>query len=434
MSANLIQDHLFDLKAWLSKPFEEISAGGAVSQATIDGIRAEIKNLELALKHHELWNDRLSFLLNQLSSSVSTNLHTDNEFNIGGQFNTIYRTVYANHITTGFSTYSLGHVSLQKGGAIPDCKIAYKTFGSLNAEKSNVIVYPTWYSGYFIDNEWLIGKGMALDPTKYFIIVVGALGNGQSSSPNNTQEPYDHSRFPNITLYDNVTLQHRLVTEVFGITKVKLVVGWSMGAQQSFQWGALYPDMVERIAPFCGSAKTSPHNYVFLDSLKQTLTTDSVWNNGFYDQQPKKGIRAFAHVYAGWGFSQPFYRHEEWRKLGFNSLEDFLIGFWEGFFLQRDANNLLAMIWTWQHADISANPVFHGDLVKALRAIKAKSFVLSPEIDLYFPKEDNQWEVNQMPDAEYILIPGVWGHFAGGGLNPADTKFLDNHLKRLLSS
>jgi homoserine O-acetyltransferase/O-succinyltransferase len=71
----------------------------------------------------------------------------------------------------------------------------------------------------------------------------------------------DKARFPNVTIYDNVRLQHRLVTEKFGIEKIALVTGWSMGAQQTFQWGASYPDMVERIAPFCGTAKTWPHNF-----------------------------------------------------------------------------------------------------------------------------------------------------------------------------
>lgn len=416
------------LKFHLNKSFEDIAKIGNSDPVDLDSIKQAIKRLSFQFPNPE----RVHFLLQDLQKVVDENqLTLENEIKIFLKFNNIYRAIYPQN--KGYNIHNFGHVHLQRGGSIPDAKVAYKTFGTLNADKTNVIVYPTWYSGFFVDNEWLIGKGMALDPEQYFIIIVGALGNGLSSSPSNTDEPYDRSRFPNVTLYDNVTLQHRLVTEVLGVKKVKLVVGWSMGAQQSFQWGALYPDLVERIAPFCGSAKTSPHNYVFLDSIKAALQADAVYNNGFYDQQPKKGIRAFARVYAGWGFSQPFYRQEIWRKMGFASLEDFLIGFWEGFFLQRDANNLLAMVWTWQHADISDNPIFQGDLVKALGAIKAKSFVLSPEIDLYFPKEDNEWEVSQMPQAEYLVIPGVWGHFAGGGLNPEDTRFLDLHLKRLLA-
>jgi homoserine O-acetyltransferase len=333
-----------------------------------------------------------------------------------------------------YDTYDLGNVVLQCGATLRNAKLAYKTYGQLNADKSNVIVYPTWYSGQHYDNEWLIGDGMALDPSKYFIIVPNMLGNGLSSSPSNTPEPYDRARFPNITLYDNVTLQHRLVTEKFGIERIQLVVGWSMGAQQTNQWGCLYPDMVERIAPFCGSAKTAPHNYVFLEGVKSALTADAAWNGGWYTAPPSKGLRAVGRVYAGWGLSQPFYRQELWRSMGYSSLEDFLIGFWEGFFLVKDANNLLAMAWSWQNGDISANPVFQGDFKKALGAIKAKAIVMPGQMDLYFPVADNQWEVSHMPNAVCRPIPGVWGHFAGGGASSVDTQFIDRNLKELLAS
>lgn len=246
-----------------------------------------------------------------------------------------------------YEIFEAGDVVLQHGATLRSAKLAFKTYGNLNADKSNVIVYPTWYSGKHVDNEWLIGASMALDPAQYFIIVPNMLGNGLSSSPSNMPEPYNKSRFPHVTLYDNVMLQHRLVTEKFGITKIKLVVGWSMGAQQTNQWGCLFPDMVERIAPFCGSAKTAPHNFVFLEGVRSALCADDAWNDGWYTTPPTKGLRAVGRVYAGWGFSQPFYMQELWRGMGFSSLEDFLIGFWEGFFLQRDANNLLAMLWTW---------------------------------------------------------------------------------------
>ena len=333
-----------------------------------------------------------------------------------------------------YDIFDLGDVPLQRGATLRNAKLAYKTYGKLNADKSNVIVYPTWYSGQHYDNEWLIGPGMALDPEKYFIIVPNMLGNGLSSSPSNTPEPYNLSRFPDITLYDNVTLQHRLVTEKIGIERIALVVGWSMGAQQTNQWGCLYPDMVKRIAPFCGSAKTAPHNIVFLEGVKAALQADAAWNGGWYTTPPGKGLRAVGRVYAGWGLSQPFYMQALWRELGFSSLEDFLVGYWEGFFLQKDANNLLAMLWSWQHGDISDNPVFKGDIKKALGAIQARAIVMPAERDLYFPVADNEWEVSHMPNAECRPIPGVWGHFAGGGSSPVDTRFIDDALKELLAT
>jgi homoserine O-acetyltransferase/O-succinyltransferase len=335
-----------------------------------------------------------------------------------------------------YELYDLGDVTLQSGATIRDCKLAYKTFGVLSARKDNVVVYPTWYSGQHYDNEWLIGAGMALDPANYFIVIPNMIGNGLSSSPSNTPEPYNAARFPHVTAYDNVTLQHRLMTEKFGVERIKLVIGWSMGALQTFHWGALFPDMVERILPFCGSAKCSRHNFVFLEGVKAALTADAVFNDGWYREKPAKGLRAMARVYAGWGFSQSFYREQlDIKALGYSSLEDFLVAFWEGFFLPKDPNNLLTMLWTWQNGDISANDKFKGDFDKALGAIRAKAFVMPGQTDLYFPPEDSQYEVSKMPRAEYRPIPSIWGHFAGGpGTNPVDVKFLDKAIKELLAS
>jgi homoserine O-acetyltransferase len=335
-----------------------------------------------------------------------------------------------------YDIYELGDVKLQRGATLRNCKLAYKTFGKLSAAKDNVIVYPTWYSGQHYENEWLVGAGMALDPEKYFIIIPNMLGNGLSSSPSNTPEPYNASRFPLVTACDNVRVQHRLVTEKFGIARVRLVTGWSMGALQTFHWGALYPDMVEAIAPFCGSAKCSRHNFVFLEGVKAALTADAAWMNGWYKEKPEKGLRAMARVYAGWGFSQAFYREElDLKTLGYSSLEDFLVAFWEGFFLPKDANNLLTMLWTWQNGDISDNEIFAGDFKKALGAIKAKAYVMPGATDLYFPTADSEFEVAHMPNATLVPVPSIWGHFAGGpGTNPEDVRLIDAKLKELLAS
>src|ERR1700730_17845439 len=197
-----------------------------------------------------------------------------------------------------YEIYDLGDFRFQRGATVRSCKLAYKVFGKLNVDKNNVIVYPTWYSGQHYDNEWLIGSGMALDPEKYFIIIPNMLGNGLSSSPSNMTAPDNGPRLPRVTTYGNVQAQYRLVTGKFGVKKLPLVTGWSMGALQTFHWGALYPDMVERIAPFCGSAKCSRHNFVFLEGVKAALTADAAWKEGWYGaEKPARGLRAMARVY-----------------------------------------------------------------------------------------------------------------------------------------
>jgi homoserine O-acetyltransferase len=336
---------------------------------------------------------------------------------------------------TDYHVFDLGDFTFQHGATLRGAKLAYQTYGTLADDKNNAIVFPTYYSGRHWDNEWLIGEGMALDPPKYFIIVPDMFGNGLSSSPNNTPAPYDRARFPDVTTYDNVRAQHRLVTEQFGIEKLPLVTGWSMGAGQTYQWGVAYSDMVKRIAPFCGSTVTSEHNFVFLEGVKAALTADEAFRGGWYDVQPTKGLRAAGRVYAGWGFSQAFYWQQLYKQLGYSSLEDFLIGFWEGFFLNGlDANNLLTMLWTWQQADVGKTPGFDGDTKAALASIKAKTQAMPGEKDLYFPPEDEEWASQFIPHGEVRVIPGVWGHFAGGGANPVDIAFIDSALKELLAA
>lgn len=334
-----------------------------------------------------------------------------------------------------YEIFELGDVSLQSGLIYRKARLAFKTYGTLNADKSNAILYPTSYGAQHYDTEWMIGAGRALDPSRYFIIIPNMFGNGLSSSPSNTPPPFDRNRYPHFTTYDNVLCQHRLVTERFGLERLALVVGWSMGGQQTFHWGALFPDMVERIAPICGSAKTAPHNFVFLEGVKAALTADPMWQDGWFAEPPIRGLRAMGRVYAGWALSQAFYREELWRTLGHPSLEDFLVSSWEGNFLRRDANNLLAMLWTWQHADISANPRFQGDLAAALGAIRARALVMPGETDLYFTVEDNLRELRHMPNAELRPIPSIWGHRAGNPVQqPADAKFIDDALRELLAT
>ena len=335
---------------------------------------------------------------------------------------------------TNYEIFEAGDVTLQSGAVLPAVRVAYVTHGTLDAALDNAIVYPTHYAGTHDSNAWAIGPGMALDPDTYFIIVPNMLGNGVSSSPSNTPAPHDGPRFPAVTVRDNVLLQHRLVTELFGITTLKLVTGHSMGALQTFQWGALFPDMVQRIAPFCGSARTSRHNWLFLEGCKAALLADAAFAGGDYIAPPITGIGAFARVYAGWAWSQTFFReHLDRDRLGLPSIEAFLSLAWEPSFQAIDANDLLAMLATWQAADISADPRFAGDFERALAKISAKAVVMPCRSDLYFPPEDSEIEVANMPHAQLRVIPSVWGHMAGGGLNPEDAAFINAALTQLLA-
>jgi homoserine O-acetyltransferase len=330
-----------------------------------------------------------------------------------------------------YKTFSAKNILLQKGGLVPEVHMAYKCLGALNAKRDNAVLVPTAYAGTHNDSETsLVGEKRAINPDKYFVIMPNLLGNGLSSSPNNTLPPFDRGRFPKITLYDNVRLQHMLVREKLGVDRLKLVAGCSMGACQAFQWAAQFPDMVEAIAPIVGSARTGTFNKVFLFSLKRALELDPVFADGFYDRPPIRGLKAFAAIYAGWAFSEPFYRTQEYRQFNASDYEEFVAVFWESFFLRCDANNLLSQLWTWLQFDISDNSAYGGDFERALAAIRARTIVVPCQFDSYFPPVDSQYEARHIQGAEVRVIPSIWGHMAT--TNPADVPFIDKAICNLL--
>lgn len=331
-------------------------------------------------------------------------------------------------------SFDVPRFRLQRGGELPVARIVVQTHGTLSAARDNAVLFPTWFGTQHTNNAWLIGPGKALDTERYFVIVPNMLGNGLSSSPSNTPPPFDRARFPMISLLDNVRLQHHLVTDRFGIEKLHAVIGRSMGAQQAFQWASIYPAMVPRLLPFCGSARTSRFNYVFLAGIKAALTADADWNNGEYESSPARGLAAVGRLYAAWALSQPFYRARlDQTALGFDDLETFLTEFWEKSFLGRDANNLICQIKTWQSADISDNETFGGDFVAALRAITARTIIMPSRTDLYFVPEDSAFEAEHIPGAELRVIESIWGHRAAtDNTDPHEIAFLEKSIRDLL--
>jgi homoserine O-acetyltransferase len=329
--------------------------------------------------------------------------------------------------------FELGRFELQSGEVLTNAKVAYKTYGTLNAAKDNVVILPTFYGGTHARNEDLFGSGRAIDPARHFIVSVNMFGNGLSSSPSNTPAPFDGPRFPEVTLHDNVRCQDSLLLERWGVRHIALVAGWSMAGCQCYEWAAQYPDMVRAILPFCASARTSVHNIVFLEGVKAALQADQAWNGGDYEHPPERGLKAFGRVYAGWAYSQTFYRDGLYRQLGYETFEDLLVD-WERNHLEWDANDLLAMLWTWQKGDIGANTLYRGDFWRALAAIRARAILVPCTQDLYFPPADNAIEIRHMPNAELRPFDSAWGHCAGSpGRNPEFGRFFDRCAAELLS-
>lgn len=329
--------------------------------------------------------------------------------------------------------FSLGDFQLEGGVVLPDAKIAYKTFGKLNAAKDNAILFPHMWSGTPKAMEIFIGEDRPLDPGKYFIILPGQFANGFSSSPSNTPPPFNAGAFPNVTIGDDVRAQHRLVTQEFGIEKLQLVLGWSMGAEQTYEWAVRYPDMVLRALPFAGTAKTTPHDFIFVRAHEDALKSDPAWNGGFYQDQSevRLGLKRHAQIWSVMGLCPEFYAQEAWRANGYVSLEDFLSRFWEGYFAPMDPNNLIWMGWKWRHGNVSR---LAGDnLGLALGRIKAITHVVAFSGDMFFPPKDCETEQKLIPRSKFKVVQSLWAHFAMFCMTASDRKQIDDCIRDILT-
>ena len=333
-----------------------------------------------------------------------------------------------------YEVYNLGDFELEDGGIIPDLKLAYTTHGELNSAKDNVIIISTWFSGTSKDYETYIGVDRALNPEEYFIIVINQIGNGVSSSPHNSPEPISMGSFPKVRIGDDVRAQHKFITEKYGIEEIALVVGGSMGAQQTYEWAVRYPDMVKRAAPIAGTAKNTVHDFLFTKTLNDAITSDPGWNDGNYSShlEVADGLKRHADIWAVLGMSTEFYNQEKWTLFDMDTVEEFIEGFLRPLYQCLDPNSLLTMGWKWQRGDVSR--FTGGSLEEALGRIKAKVFVMPISEDLFFTVRDCEAEQKLIPNSELKVINSICGHFGLAGVDGADYhRQIDNYLNELLA-
>ena len=151
---------------------------------------------------------------------------------------------------------ALGNCKLDSGQEIEGCRLGYRTWGKLNPEGTNAILFPTWFGGTSQDIAGMIGEKGLADPAKYFVIVVDSLGNGISSSPSNSKTQ-PRMAFPVFTTRDMVRSEYRLVTESLHLKHLHAVMGVSMGGIQAFEWMVDYPDFMEVAIPIVGTPRPS---------------------------------------------------------------------------------------------------------------------------------------------------------------------------------
>ena len=341
---------------------------------------------------------------------------------------------YYNHKIHGpYELMDIGELLLVSGETLHRCQLAVSTFGQLNAAKNNAILIPTWYSGTSkIIEDVFIGAGRAIDPSKYFIIVVNQIGNGLSSSPHNTQGTQARGHFPKIAIADDVSAQHRLVSEYFGLSQLALVMGGSMGAQQAFEWAVRYPSMVQRLAAIAGTARTSAINQLISDAITHGLRADPQFNGGNYADSTDvgEGLEQHARLMTLHGLSPEFFEGQHYKSLGFDSVAGFVDGFMTPYFAPMDPNALICMLGKWRGADVSH--VTAGDLQAALGRITARTVVLPITQDQYFPPSVCQAEARLIADATCKSIDSPFGHLGLFGTDAQWLQQVDAELKVLL--
>jgi homoserine O-acetyltransferase len=333
--------------------------------------------------------------------------------------------------------FTIANFKTESGVTLPKAVVIYRTYGHLNAAKDNVVLLPSHYMADSHGYEWLIGSPdkFCLDPAKLFLVATELFGNGHSSSPSNTAEPYHGPRFPVMTIRDNVEAVHHLLVDGLKITHLRAVIGFSMGAEQAFQWAVSYPTFVDRLVATSGTAKCYGHGIVRLESEINAITLDPAFKDGDYTAQPKAGVEEFALIWTAWLFGQEWWRQELWRegaKPG-TTFESTVKEFRTNFIPGADANDLILQMRTWEKHDVGTTPGFNGDVGAALRSIKVPLLYMPSETDLYFPVEDARYEAAFNSKIQLLPIPSVWGHTAGAAPNPADAKFLNDNIGKFLS-
>src|SRR5678816_4857534 len=267
---------------------------------------------------------------------------------------------------------NIGDLKLENGGVIRDCRIGYRTFGKLNGDKSNIIVFPTWAGGTTEQLQSSIGPGKLVDSTTYFVIAIDALSNGVSSSPSNSRlQP--RMRFPQFTLRDTVNSQHKLLTTVLQINHVKAVVGVSMGGMQTFQWLVSYPDFMDLGVPVVGSPRLAAYDLLLWQAQIDAIMNDASWNNGNYATNP---ARAPEFEFGALLLTTPDeYNKKMTRQKVLEELKKAREAKGGGF----DANDKIRQDQAMMALDVSEP--FGGSLEQAAVRVKAKVFVIAAKFD-----------------------------------------------------
>lgn len=312
---------------------------------------------------------------------------------------------------------NLGDLKLENGSVIHNCRIGYRTLGSLNAAKSNAILYPSWFTGKSGEVAAELGPGSYVDTTKYFVIAIDSLGNGVSTSPSNSATQHGIN-FPQFSIRDMVNSEYRLATETLHLQHLHAVMGVSLGGIQTFQWMVSYPDFIDLAIPIVGTPQMSSYDLLLWNTELKALESDPTYKGGRYTQTPALSLVALIH---NMNLSTPDFRANHTTREGFQHFFDEIVTTGNQFL---DANDYLRQLQAIIGHDIAQG----GSLYDAANKVKAKVLIVSATQDHM---------VNPLPalgfakliHAQTLVLESDCGHMAPGcesaTMNPVIQQFLN---------
>lgn len=273
------------------------------------------------------------------------------------------------------------NLRLSSGQEVASCRLGYRTYGALNADKSNAVLIPTWFTGTSAQLDGLVGAQRLADPSRFFVITVDAPGNGVSCSPSNAGPALDK-----LSIADMVEAERRLVTEVLGIGRLHAVMGVSMGGMQTFEWITAHPEMVRLAVPIVGSPRLSPSDILLWSA--ELAAIETMLDSGADPRRIMPAVRMM-HEFA---LTSPGWIHAS-RQSG--EMPAFLQQLAEDARKGMDPGDYAAQLRAMISHDVTRR--FGGSYEKAGAAVRARVLVIAAEQDHM---------VNPLPALEMASVSG----------------------------
>jgi homoserine O-acetyltransferase len=271
---------------------------------------------------------------------------------------------------------------------------------------------PHMYSGSMDSMEGFLAPAGPIDPSVCAVITPAMLGAGASTSPTNAHADQQGANFPALSTADDVAAQKALLDHL-GVTKLRLLLGFSMGGQQALRFAVTYPEMVERLVLIAATARNTAYGRIVAQSLAEAITGGPGWRVA---DDALEGRHRHARLMSLLGATHEAFLPHGIAQAGVADHEAFIREIFEADYGSQDANNLLCQIERWHGADVADG----GDLTAALARVTCPTAVIALAGDRLFPPEEVSEQARLLPNVNVHVVGSTWGHYAMGGFDSAD--------------